>query len=265
VADDLAAILLENDQWYWLYTLYNSEDYVSAAAVWAQANRKLYVADSNDSRDLGTSTGTAGTLDVLAAAGYTYVAGDYHPSPVDFAGAALIGNIAPRTPGSWTALGKRRAGVTPVKLTPTQITNLNARNANYYITKAGVNITVEGTTAVGPSDLRGFIDNVVSLDALEDDAKKSIFGTIMGAAKIPRTDAGMVQLQNALSGALQRGVASGIIAELSEDDDGGPSPLIEVPLISEMDDLLPRGVRMSFSFKLAGAVHSSIVTGVVIL
>lgn len=266
IATDMAAILLENDDFYWVYSLFNSEPYVTALATWCQSNRKLYVAQSNDTRDLGTSTDTAGVLDVLGAAGRTYCVGDWHHDLAQMAGAALVGNIGARTPGTYTALGKRRAGVTATRLTPTQRANLVARNACFYESAKGVSLTANGTTTAGPSDLRGFIDNVVFLDWLEDDMGSAIFGAIAGADKIDRTDEGLVVIENEIEGSLRRGIANRGIAVLSPDDVGGPSPQVSIPKVADMADLLPRGVRASFSFKLAGAVHEvNPVNGVVVL
>lgn len=265
VATDLAAILLENDEWYWMYTTYNSEPFATAAATWAQSNRKLYVAQSSDTRDLGTSSGTNGMLDILGAAGRSYVASDYHPAPNQMSGAALIGNIAARTPGSYTAKFKRRTGVTPIKFTATERSNLVARKANFYEAVSGVNITSEGTTTIGPSDVRGFIDNVVALDAIENDIASGVFGAMAGADKIPRTNPGMIIIENQIDAGLRRGIANGTVAELSSEQVGGPSPRVEIPDVSTMDDLLPRGVRASFNFKLAGAIHHADINGVVVL
>lgn len=267
VATDLAAALLENDEWYWLYTLANSEPYATAAAAWAQSNRKLYFVQSSDTRDLGTSTGTNGLLDILKAAGRTYVAGDYHPASDQMAMAALLGNLAPRVPGSYTAKFKKRAGITGLTFTATQRANLVARYANFYEkVTATVTITSEGTTSAGPSDIRGFIDNVVFLDWLENDMGSQIFGDVASQDKVPRTNAGMTVIENSMWGSLGRGVAVGGIAELTADqNDGIPSPNVVIPDIADMDDLLPRGVRASASFKLAGAIHSGDIGLAVVL
>jgi len=258
VATDLAAIQLVDNTWYWLHTLYNSEAYVDAVSTWVESAKKFYVAGSNDTRDLGTSTGTAGTLDVLKAAARTRTAGFYHHNIASFPDAAWEGNLAPREPGSWTGKFKTLAGIAATTLTATQRANLVARNANFYEEVAGINIVSEGTTAAGPAVIRGFVDNVVSLDWQEDDMAKGVFGSLAGAAKVPRTDAGMTVIEAEVRGSLLRGVTRTIVAT-------DPAFTIEVPLIADMDDLLPRGVRIFFSFTLQGAIHSGEINGVVLL
>jgi hypothetical protein len=258
IATDLAAILAVTTDFYWVYTLFNSEAYVAAAGAWCQSNRKVYVADSCDTRDLATATGSNGTGDVAATSARHYVSTDYHPSPQQFAAAGLIGNIAPRPIGSWTAKFKRRVGIDPVTLTPTQRANLVARHMNFYEPQSGVNITSNGTTTAGPSDVRGFIDNVVNLDWVESEMAARVFGTLAGAAKIPRDDAGMVLIENDMDAVLDEAVRRTIAK-------ADPAPQTDIPLVSEMDDLLPRGVRTAFGFELAGAIHNASITGVVVL
>lgn len=249
IAADLAAISLENDTWYWLETLYNSEGYIAAASAYIQTVKKAYVAGSCDTRDLKTSTGSQGALDVLATAGRSRTTGLYHHVPAEFADAATMGELAPREPGSWTMKFKSLEGVSASPVTATHRANLKVRFANYYYTVAGVKILAEGTTSVGTADIRGFLDNVVSLDWMEDDMAKQIFGDIKGQSKVPRTNEGMVTVENGMRATFKRAIAREIAA-------ADPEPTVEVPDIADMNDLLPRGVRISGEFKLAGAIHT---------
>lgn len=262
IATDLNNVVQEDDDWYWLITLYNSEAYALAAAAWVESNSspKFYVAASNATEDITTvSNGSRGMLDELKADAYTRTAGFYHPDPSQFADAALIGNLAPRTVGNWTAKFKRLAGVEIVNLTPTQRGNLIARNANSYESVASVGNVFEGTTAAGPTVLRGFIDMTVALDWVKDDMGAGIFSAMAGADKVPRTDEGMAVIEAPVRGTLDKGIKRKIVAT-------NPPYVVDVPLISEMDDLLPRGVRLSFSFTPQGAIHNvDPVSGVVIL
>jgi hypothetical protein len=257
VADDLAAIQLENDGWYALYTLFNSAAYLDAAAAWIQTHKKIYGADSSASEDItATSTGTAGPLDELAEAGYSRTAGFYHPSPAAMAGAAWLGNCLPREPGSETWKFRRLAGVSPVRLTATQRTNLIARNANSYETVAGVNITFEGTLAGG--DLV-YVDVQRGLDWLEDDMAKGVFGALAGASKIPYTDAGIAVIEAEVRASIQRGVGRGVLAS-------DPAPVVTVPRVADVAtiDKTQRILRdVKFSATLAGAVHGVDIIGVV--
>lgn len=256
-ANDANEIQQEFSEWYWLVSLYNSQSYVEAVANWVSTlDLKMYIAGSSDTRDLTTSTGTNGTLDNLASLGFFRAAGFYHHVPAQFADASLVGNLAPREPGSWTAKFKTLVGVEVSSLTATQVNNLLARNANFYESTAGIGITREGTTSLGPELIRGFIDDVINLDWVKDDMQKGIFEVLAGAPKIPRTDSGMVSIRSPMAATLQRAV----IRQIASDN---PAPTITIPLVATMTDLLPRGVRASFQFTLAGAIHEVEVQGTV--
>lgn len=266
-ATDLANLVNRDNTWYWMYLGATSTLHLAAAAAWANSNGKLMMGESSDTNDAtATSNGANGALDDAKTVGYQRLAPFWHHREYECAGAALVGNIAPRQPGSYTAKFRGLNGISVPSLTPTEKANLIARFANFVESERGVKIVREGTTSAGPTVLRGFIDNVVFLDWQQDDLEASLFGALAGAAKIPRTDKGMVVLEAAAVASLRRGVSVGGIAELAaEDNEGVASPQVTIPAISEMDDLLPRGVRFSFSFKLAGAVHNADVTGVVSL
>jgi hypothetical protein len=57
LATDLAAIQDESDAWYALYTLYNSEAYLKAAAAWINSQKKIYIGDISDSETVNAGRG----------------------------------------------------------------------------------------------------------------------------------------------------------------------------------------------------------------
>jgi hypothetical protein len=257
VADDLDAIVLEDSDWYWLITLYNSEAYVLEAALWANTNEKMYYFASNATADLGTSTGTAGIGDKIRAFAYRYAAGDYHPNPKLFADAALVGNLAARSIGSWTAKFKRRTGVTTVPLTSQQRANLNERQMNYYEVTKGLNLTSEGTTAA--DGVYKFIDNVVNLDWLRDTIATNVFTMMNSLDKIPYTDAGAALVEAQIRAALAEGIRNGVLTDDTE-------PTVTVPLMADVS-AADRALRIlpdvEFTAVLAGAIHKVLITGTV--
>lgn len=256
VATDLLAISNESDAWYCLLTAFNSTDYVEAAAAYIQGTgTKIYVFDTNETDAITVvSDGTQGLLDELSALAYSRVAGMYHQNPAAFAAAAWAGNCLPREPGSETWMFKRLAGVAVTSLTPTQRVNLVARNANFYVSVAGVSITANGTTSDG-----GYIDTTRGLDWLKDDMSKAVFGALAGASKIPFTDAGVSIIMNEVKGSLKRAVDRGILSN-------SPAPLVTVPLVVDISTtnkafrILP---DVKFTATLAGAIHKVLISGVV--
>lgn len=253
VATDLAAIELEDSDWYFLLTSYNSKAYVGAAAAWANGVTKIYAFDANDTSCPTVAVASADdTFEDMFDLAYGRVTGGYHPSPANFAAAALIGRCAPLEPGAVTFHAKTLQGVNAVRLTSTHRTNIRARNAWSYETKAGRNLTFDGKVFSGE-----FIDVVRDLDFVDDDISKSIFEVIAGVDKVPFTDEGIALVENALRGALERAEAKKIFA---------PGWVITVPKAAEVS-LADKTARtlpdIKFSATLAGAIHSAEVIGVV--
>jgi hypothetical protein len=256
LADDLAAIQLENSGWYGLVTLYNSEGYIEAAAAWIETQKKIYAPDSNDSIIVTTaaSGGTDVASDMKTSAYARSLQVSYHPSPAAMLGAAWLGRCLPLEPGSVNFKFKTLAGVPAVTLTSTQRTNLTDKNANSYETVAGVNITFDGKTPDGD-----FIDVTRDLDWLDDDMSKGVFGALARNDKVPYTDDGVSVIEGEVRGSLRRAVGRGILAS-------DPAPTVTVPLVADVDTndkaarLLP---DVKFSGTLAGSINKTEITGVV--
>lgn len=253
VEEDLAAIALEDDDWFWLGTIYNSEAYVTTVAAWAQSQGKMYYFASNATADLATSDGTTGIGDLMRALAQKYVASDYHPNPAEFADAAVIGGLAGRKIGSWTAKFKRRSGVTFVPLTPTERTNLVARQMNFYEKAKGISLTSEGTTT--GDGVNKWIDNVVNIDWLKDTIQTNVFSLQNSEAKIPYTDAGAAMIEAQVRAGLSEGVDNTVITE----DFTVTVPKVEA--VSTSDKALRVLPDVEFDCILQGAIHKVRITG----
>lgn len=254
VATDLTAIYLVSQDWYALYTLYNSNAYVLAAAAWIEARALIYCADLSETATATTTVGNSDTADDLHTLDYarTFVA--YSSKPSEMAGAAWLGDVLPLEPGSETWAFKTLTGVTPETLTDTHETNIKARKANSYHTIAGLNVTFDGTMASGE-----WIDVTRGLDWLKDDMSKACFEVLAGASKIPFTDAGVSVIKAAVRASLKRAAAKGIIT----DDWDVSAPLVAD--VSDADKAARNLPDVKFSATLAGAVQSMDINGTVSL
>lgn len=255
VAADLDAILLEDNNWYCLVTGYNSEAYIQAAAAWVEAQTKIYVVDSvnTDAITVNVSIGTD-AFTVMHSTALDRTSGVYYPSPARMQPAAWAGRVLPIEPGGETWAFKTLALVTPTKLTTTHRNNLIARNANWFQTVAGRNITQYGVTFNG-----NFLDVVRGIDWLEDDMSKAIFTTLTSNDKIGFDDPGISTIENDMVASLDRAVQRKILK-------ANPRPVVTVPKAADVasaDRALRRLPDMKFSAFLQGAVHHVIVTGVV--
>lgn len=258
LATDITNIRAENDSWYMLYTLYNSEAYVKAAAAAIETITtapKIYGADLEMSESVtlaSAGTGSSDPADDLKVLNYDRTFTVYHPSPYYMAGAAFAGTRLPYFPGSATWKFASPDGVPAVSATATHTTNLLAKNVNFLQTTAGVDIMREGVMVGGE-----FIDVIRDLDYLKDDVQKSIFEVLVNARKVPMTNAGIAIIESALRGSLQRAVNLGII------DADFTITVPEVLDISTSNRALRILPDVKFSCRLQGAVHKVLVTGVV--
>jgi hypothetical protein len=256
LATDLAAINEADSGWYGLYTLYNSIDYVDAAAAWIETEKKIYVPDVNDSSAATVVVGSAtDVLEDIQAASYKRTSGYYHPSPADMLGARVLGKCLPALPGTITWAYQELAGVAAPKLSTTQRTNIQNRDANYLKSEVGRSFTWEGTRGDGD-----YIDVTTGDDWIEDDMGTSVFAAILFAKKIPYTDPGVATIENEVRGSLDRAIAQGILA-------ADPEPVITVPKVADVSTanksarLLP---DISWEATRAGAIHKvSKITGLV--
>lgn len=252
LATDLTAIRSENDTWYALYTLYNSDAYVKAAAAAIEPLAKIYCADLEMSESATLANGGGDTGDDLQTLNYNRTFTVYHPSPYYMSGAAWLGERLPYTPGAATWKFAQPSGVPAVNVTGTQSTNLVAKNINFLQTVAGIDIMREGVMVGGE-----FIDKVRDLDFLKDDVTKSVFEVLANASKVPFTDAGVAMIENALRGSLTRAVNLGII------DTDFTVSVPKVLAVSPSNRALRILPDIKFNCRMQGAVHSVKITGVV--
>lgn len=257
VATDLAAIALRDNDWYCLLMADPGNASVLAAAAWVQSNKKIMLAEVSEPAAVTTAVGNSDTLDDLHTLGYTRVAGCYHHAPDQFFSAAWAGKVLPSNPGSESWKFHKLVGVETTNLTSTQRTNLTNRKANTVETVYGYPFTVEGTTADG-----GFLDTTRGIDWLDDDMSKAVLEVKLKAAaaggKVPYTDDGIATIVGAVRGSLARGVKRGVLV--------AGSTTVTAPLLADIDAADKAARRLpdvKFTATLAGAVHKTVIDGVV--
>lgn len=225
------------------------------AAVWAETQKKIFfICDDNaDIYDAGSTTDIAA---VTSAANYDRTAVIYHedaqgdliPSWLE---TGWAGRLFPLNPGQATWKFKTIAGVSPSSLTTGQVTAVENKNANVYITVGGVNITQQGTVASGE-----YIDVIRGVDWLEARIQEAIFTELVNAEKIPYTDGGIQVIKSALDSVLDLAIRRGVLADYESS-----APLASN--ISTADKLARTLPDITFSGTLAGAIHKVEVRGTV--
>jgi hypothetical protein len=255
IANDLADILEVDSGWYVLLVDGCSEAVINAAAAWAQANGKLYIASTSDwgVQDSGTTTDVASDLKSNA---YDHVAiywnGRKCPSQLD---AAIAGDRLPYRPGEDTWEFKQLSGVPAFEIQAGPRNTLVTKRVNFLDSVQGLNITQGG----GKTTSGEYLDVIRGLDWLKSEIKIRLLTALVNAKKIGYTDAGVDLIKGVIMGALQAGVRVTLLAK-------SPAPTVTAPKvadISEADRLDRHLPDIEFSAVLEGAVHTVSISGLV--
>src|SRR5262245_54585804 len=253
LATDLANILLADQGWYCLITLYNSTAYTLAAAAWVESNDRIYVYDDVNTDAITTVlSGATDAIAQMSVLGRARTMGAYHPNPSQFLAAAWMGRWLPTDPGKATPKFKTLSGITPPTLTDTNKTNLRARRGNAYEqVTADRPFTWEGTVF---STVFKFLDITRNADWLTDGASKVLLGVLVGTDIVPHTIEGIALLEGALRGFIRgEAVTQGVLS-------GTPLPEVSAPAIEDITSADKEARNLSqlrFDGTFAGAIHQA--------
>ncbi len=253
IAEDIAAVQVENDTWYSCHLTNHGKAVITAAAVYIETQYKALVVASPDS-DIYSSS-TTDLASNLQTAGYGRTALMYHPKAnSQFPGAAWAGRCLPLDPGSITWKFMTLSGVDYIDFTATEQGYITAKDCNSYVRIAGISMTQEGVTSSGE-----FIDVVRGIDFIRARLQEYVFGLLARADKIPFTNAGIAAIEAEVRAVMQLAIGQSILA-------ADPAPVVLAPLASEVSTndkanrLLP---DVTFSGTLAGAIHAVQISGTI--
>lgn len=254
LATDLAAIAAYDNDWYGLGLDSNSKAEILAAAAYAEANVKLCCYNNSDGDILAPGV-TTDVMSTLKTSAYARTGGLYAGKQLlCYSGCAWMGSRFPFNPGGDTWAFKTLAGVPVDSLNGAANTAVWGKNGNIYSLVAGINITQYGISASG-----AFFDITRFVDWLKVTIQGRVYTLLLNNAKIPYTDGGVDMLRSTIMGALLDGIKAGGLA-------ASPAPVVTAPNVADVDPI-QRALRnlpsVSFTAKLAGAVHNMTVSGVV--
>lgn len=232
----------------------SSSEAISVSAIMAKVetlDNKLYFADleADDSTSL-TVTGINRTVLFYCDATTDY------PAPA----AALVGATAGLPVGSITYKNMILKGITPQKLTDTEISAIHTKGGITFVTKAGDNVTTEGKVAGGE-----YIDIIDAKDYVISNLEYNTQKTLNNSNKIPYDNNGIAQLQSICENVLKEAYNNGIIAST---EDGTPDYSVNYALreqVSDSDRVARKYIGGQFSFKLSGAIHEVEIKGEIII
>jgi hypothetical protein len=258
IATDLAAVYNIDQGWYGVTLDSNSKAEILAAAAWCEANGPhVFCSNNSDAADENAGTNVFASLIALK---YARTMVQFNGSELlSYGGAAILGEILPQTPGSYTPAYKTLVGVPADPssiLTGTVVTNLTNNNGNYYTTFKGISVLIPGITPSGE-----FLDTTIFIDWLKDAIQTAIFTLLTNNPKIAYTDLGVAQVVNVIKGVLKQGILNGGLA-------ASPAPTVSAPLVADvaLSSVAARNLpNVTFTATLAGAIQSLAISGSVVL
>lgn len=243
---DMDAIQLENNDWYCVSLTTASAAELTGPtglAAWVESHKKLALVRSQDGDILAAPLTDAASS--LKADNYFRTAVIFHPDGNSFAGAAWAGATMALDPGSLTFAFRQLAGISKTPLTSTQVTNLKAKNANFFADYGGIGLTQEGKVAAGE-----WIDIIRDRDWFESRLQTLVFSVLANNTKVPFTDNGIGLIEAQVRKATREAILAGFLAE------GTDAYIIpKAADVSSVDRAARRLATIKVSARVAGAIH----------
>lgn len=264
VADDLTAIADEDNAWYGLCLVERVKAYQLDAAEWAEANQKLFATATNEAAVLDANDATD-LLSVLKATRYYRTFALYHTNAdTEYPDAAWLGRVFTIQPGAETWALKGLSSITASTLTSTQSQTIRNKGGNTFeFYQSNIALTNPGKVSAGE-----WIDVIRFRDWLKDNIQVNLVQMMINRNKVPYTDAGIQLCVNNVRKSLQQGQDVGGIApdELDENNETVPGFIITYPRSVDVSsvDKAARTLYLSFTARLAGAIHVVDISGALV-
>lgn len=203
IATDLAAAAVDHEFYAFVIDSYSDAEN-NAAAAFAEANEKLFLAQSADTTNILDAAGTGVGQDFFAAG--------YHRSAVqhgDMAGNAAAGLFArqlSQDPGTTSYAYKDITGATPSALTTSQLANAKGKNLLPFILSGGSRMTMFGKAASGRS-----FRVTSAIDFINARIREATLAVFLNSEFVPYSDRGFAQMEAATRGVLSQVEKAGII------------------------------------------------------
>lgn len=250
--EGLNAVMDADDSWYVLLSDTKDEADIKAMAAIIQAQRRIYLTSSSAvnildpliTTDLGSALHDAGYF--RTALMYSVTANTEYPE------CSWVGSQIVEIPGSNTWEYKRLPGVTISRLTDSNISALEAKGVNYYLTVKGAPITRRGVMVD-----EAWIDEIIFVDWLHARIQEQVYFRLINKKKIPYTRAGFTMIENEIRSVLSQGVQNGGIADDTPYTVISPDPLTT----PQMTRTARTAGEFRFEARLAGAVSVVLIRG----
>ena len=254
ITESINAVQAANDSFYFVNIESRADADIKDVALWTEAQKKVFVAQSSDA-DILTAT-TPNIASELVALGYNRTNLWYHALDAEYMDAAITGRCGSADldaqGGVLTWANKSLAGVTVNSLATAALTNIRDGGANvYHVVTSANNVTTPGKMVSGR-----FIDVQTSLDWYYFRTQEAAFAALVApSTKVPFTQAGIDVFEGTVRDVLERGKVNG---HGSPDVDA----VTTAPKIGEISaaDKTARILRtITGEDTLAGAIHQVVI------
>lgn len=226
----------------------NSEEYVTAADYVETTRKMMFVAMAKTAFDTFKTS----------LSGKDYKKTAIFVNSTEAANAALVGEMAGQTVGSYTYKNKTLKGVVAEIYTDAELNAIHDAGAFAYVTKAGDDVTTEGISVGGV-----YLDETENMDYVIHNIEYRTQKVLNTTAKVPYDDRGIALLESATESALREAAVNGIVAQL-EDGSYDYSVTFGARSVTTEADRASRVYNYgSFKFSLAGAVHYASINGTI--
>lgn len=261
LATQLTAIQSEDANWYGFALTARDPELQLAAAAWAETQTKLFFTSTADA-DVVNASATNDVLSKLAAKNYlrTAVIVDKHAAD-QYLEMAWMGRCFTIAPGGETWALKQLSGVQASDWSATEQQTIVKKGGNTFERFAPqIYLTTPGKAVGGE-----WIDVVRFRDWLADYVQTNLSTLMINRAKVPYTDGGIALIVNNLTSSLLEGQRVGGIAPDEVDAEGNNVKGFVVTYPRSIDvsfqDKADRVLNLSFSARLAGAIHLTNING----
>lgn len=244
----------ENDEWFFILSPSHSSTDIQSFAEYASANKRIYFTSSQEAAIFTSST--VDIASILNSASYDNVVMIAHKSAdKEWPEAAALGSVASAIPGIGNLYAKTLVGVPVDTLTATELSYVEAKEANGYPKRGGLGFFEKGVVASGR-----FFDVIHGAFWLEARMEEDVFGEIKRVSDlsktIPYTDEGVQQVSQVMAKRLEEAVRNGFLASYEI----FPPNVEDIATNDKANRFLP---DIPFEAILAGSIHTIKINGYV--
>lgn len=248
IATDLAAAVIEDPDFFGFVIDGTGGTEIGAAAAWALANSRMFIALSADS-DI-PNAGSSDIASTLKTASNHFAAVLFSRDLAAGADASLMARQFSRDPGSSSFHMKELPGVIADNLTATEFSTARGKNAITYVNTKGLNRTYDGKAASGR-----FLDITHGAEWLKARIAERCFTVEANLEKVDYTDGGIALFEAEVRAQMAEAEAKGLVAA------GWTVTVPKVSSVSTANKANRALTNIKFNGVLTGAIHSAVLDG----